>query len=610
MALEKMVKISWIAEYDRRTFIVSVATIAGFAFLIYKMFNLQIVKSKYYKSRAKKNRSLYYFITPARGNIFDRHKSIIAGSKKLSKIYFSPSEAPSNNSVIKNIAKLVGLNSTQLDKILTAIKINPNRIILIKNNVSGEVKRILLSQSLSLPGLLVVDDFERDYPFNDVFTHIVGYTGRPSKVDVKRGYSQVLANSNVKKGKFGLELSYDRKLRGKLGSIRLNTNALGIADIASTHETKPIKGDDLFTTLDSKVQQKASQLLAKYPQGSAVVMDLQTGHIIAMVSHPSFDPQVFNSRMTQETADKLFKNPHSMLINKTISAHYPPGSVIKPLVALYTMQNKTFDKDHTVNCEGKAHFGDRFYYCWKKGGHGNLNLADSIIQSCDTFFYEIGAKIDIVDFAKFCSKFGLGQFLQTDLLQEIDGVIPSPKYKFDKFREEWRVGDSLISMIGQGYFLTTPLQLTVMMARILTNKMITPTIVQHKNKSEFKTLNLNVEHIKQVQKAMLGVVNNYMGTAFMSSHIWKGSKEKMGGKTGTSQVKGFSNSEREDLVHLETTDFFSRPHALFTGFAPHKSPRFVATVVLDHNGAGSIAGNVASQLLKFVVDQYNNKSLL
>ena len=481
----------------------------------------------------------------------------------------------------------------------------------------------------------------RIYPQGNIVAHIIGYTGIFSKTDVKNG--NVISVPGLDIGKRGLEKYFDLQLRGMFGRKRNEVTSKGYIIDSQIHETT-ISGKDLQVSLDMRLQAFAFQRLEqgnynlvstddksikkqltnqknnkyldkKYvytnkknrivssESGSIIVMDIDNGEILCSVSTPSFNPNIFSNGLDIEEWNKLRNNKKSPLLNRSMSGLYSPGSTIKMAVALAGLEAGVIDYKTNHFCSGKKEFGNNDFHCWAKNGHGNVSLMQAIEQSCDVFFYEIGLKIGIDRIAEMLKKLGLGQYSNIEINDKAKGVVPNLDWKFKRDGIKWQLGETLNASIGQGFILSTPLQLVTMVSRIANGKVsVEPSLLLKKTNRKFDLLNINYDHIKFIKKSMEQVVVGKKGTARNYKIGLK--NNEMAGKTGTVQVVGISDLEREKgLLKNEDRPWKKRDHALFVGYAPVKKPKYAICVVVEHGGSGSsVAAPIARDVLKNILN--------
>ena len=375
-------------------------------------------------------------------------------------------------------------------------------------------------------------------------------------------------------------------------------NSVG-REIREISKQSSAKGKDINLTIDSSLQKFIHKELHNHKAGSIVVIEINSGEIIAMASTPNFDPNSIIKQPNNDYWKSINSNELSPLTNRSIQGLYSPGSTFKMIVALAALKKGVIDFNQTAFCKGKIEFGDRLYHCWKTLGHGNMNIENAIKQSCDVFFYELSKKVGIDSIAILAKEFGLGQIYDFGFHNEKKGIIPSKKWKKENYQENWYVGETLIAAIGQGYVLSTPLQLAVMIARIASNgKKIEPSIYKSTKKKEFKKINLQGKYFELVNNALYGVVNEQKGTAFKS----KSDLYKFSGKTGTSQVKKITIKEREkEDFRKKEKKWKNRDHAIFVGYMPSKQPKYAVSVIVEHGGSGaSVAAPIAKNIFDYL----------
>ena len=480
----------------------------------------------------------------------------------------------------------------------------------------------------------------RNYPFNESYTHVLGYVSEASEKDILN--NKTIKDTHVpglKVGKTGLEKTFEDELIGTNGFQRYEVNAYG-KRIRQIDHTDGLSGETIQLTIDTEIQKACNELL-KGMAGSISVMDIYTGEIVAMQSSPSFDPNLFLFGINQDDWQLIRNNPLKPLVNKTLSGLYSPGSTFKPIVALSALENEIIDENFKVKCTGKIEMYGQTYHCWKKKGHGIVDLKSAMKQSCDTYFYEIARKLGVDRLKETSIKFGLGEkVLNETFNNEKKGLIPDTKWKKNNLGKGWVIGETLITGIGQGYTQTTPLQLCLMTAQLANGGFkIYPKIIVEENGKTFEDIKLlmdknsknldvknnqlkkasdllsfinnekheclfkNSKNIKLVRDAIFASTNEVRGTSY-SSRI-EDPKYQFAGKTGTSQVKRITKADRE--LDLKTLDipYNERDHALYIAFGPYKNPRYALSIVIEHGGSGSsTAAPIAKKLFKLIIDRH------
>ena len=478
---------------------------------------------------------------------------------------------------------------------------------MVSDNLNWEQFSRINNYLYELTGVKSVLSISRIYPYNEDFTHVLGYVSQANEKDIAE-------NNEIKErfvpglrvGKTGLEKAFEKELLGVNDIQRFEVNAYG-KKINQIELQKGTKGKDIKLTIDKEVQNYCTELL-KDKAGSISVMDIYTGEIIAMQSSPSFDPNLFLFGINQDDWQLIRNNPLKPLVNKTISGKYSPGSTIKPIVALSALENGIVDTKFTVKCNGKTEMYGQTYHCWKKKGHGFVDLNNAMKQSCDTYFYEIARRLGVDRLSETAYKFGLGERVFDNLFfNEKKGLVPNTEWKRNALGKGWLLGETIITGIGQGYIQTTPIQLCLMTAQIANGGYkIYPKITTDQNNNEFdkfEPLFKNQRNIKIVQRSIYSSTNEVMGTSY-SSRI-NDPKYRFAGKTGTAQVKRITEEERELDLKTSEIPYEQRDHALYVAFGPYENPRYAMSIVIEHGGSGSsTAAPIAKKLFKLVIDRH------
>lgn len=565
-----------------------------------RLYFLQVYEADKYRTLSDENRISARILVPPRGVIYDRNGVPIANNKQNFQAMLVAEQANNVGETLEKFKKLMPLSEKEEARIFRDLKRYRRFVpIKLKEGLSWEdVSRVLLVAP-EMPGIIVDDGLSRDYPFGRQMAHVLGYVAAVSEKDLQTDGDPLLETPGFKIGRIGLEKKYESKLRGKGGNLKLEVNAVGrIMKEIEREDGTP--GEKLELTLDSRLQQKAYELFGE-ESGAAVLMDVNSGEILTFISMPSYDSNDFVQGVSQELYDALLHNEKQPLINKAIAGRYSPGSTFKMIVALAALESGAITRDTKVSCYGKMNFGNHLFHCWKKGGHGALNVVEALQHSCDIFFYEVAQKVGIDRIAAMARRFGLGAPTTLNFDDEKAGIIPDKAWKLANLKSPWQGGETLIAGIGQGYILTTPLQLAVMTARIANGGvMVEPSLtpVSKEKIKKYKNIGINPAYMALVKEGMCSVVNRPGGTALMSRFDYNG--QKMCGKTGTTQVKRISLQERQTgIIKQEDLPWKYRNHALFVGYAPHDRPRYAVAVLVEHGGGGSsVAAPIASALLK------------
>ena len=617
----------------RRMFIISAAKAVVVFGIVGRLISLQINESKKYKTLSDKNRFREWKFSPPRGLINDYFEREIASNKQVYQLHIVPENSENLEILIFRLKNILNLSERQILKIRRKIASQkPWDPVVISDNLTwSEFSKINLFLH-ELQGAEPVVSVARLYT-EPSSVHVIGYVSKASKKDLKtKDYLQNKIAAGTRVGKTGLENKLDSEVIGEVGYKRYEVNAYGkrIKEIS----IDPGKsGKNFRTTLDLDVQETAAKQL-EGKSGSVCVMDIYKGDIIAMVSSPVFDPNHFVHGIDQKNWDKLIKHRDKPLINKAIAGLYPPGSTIKLLAAISALENDVFNTKKIIRCTGSIELYGEKFHCWKKKGHGYMDMREGIKQSCDIYFYEVARLLGIDRLSETARNFGLGKQVLEGLVEERTGVVPNTSWKKRNIGKNWYLGETLHAGIGQGYWQTSPLQLCLMTAQIANGGYeIKPRIILNKENEEeskelekflnekkinsennsgfddfvfrykYKNLFNNPENIKFVQDALFGATNEPGGTSFGSRLTKK--DFVFAGKTGTSQVKRFTARQRELEIKNEDLPYKERDHALFVAFAPYKDPRYAISVVVEHGGSGSkSAAPIAKKVIKKVLEKH------
>ena len=603
----------------------------------WRLFDLQLVENRKYEKLSDDNQFNYRIIPPERGRILDRKMRLLAGNMDGFSLVLNWNKYLNVHQIIKKISNIIILNEKDIINFFNKIRHQKNNFskkILITKNLSQKDVSKLAVRSIEFPEISFSMSKRRVYPQGIIAGHITGYTGPYSDKNIQNS-----SLNEIEVGKRGIEKYFDVQLRGEFGRKRNEVTSKGhVIDSQIYENTKP--GLDVQVSLDMKLQAFAVERLERgnyelvsisnknikkqinklknftyvnnnyvfinkkkkivNPQsGSLIVMDVNNGEILCSVSSPGFDPNIFSRDLEVDEWDNVKNNLRSPLLNRSMAGVYPPGSTIKMAVALAALESGIIDYKTKFFCNGSKELGTSTFHCWAKDGHGNLNLMQAIEQSCDVFFYELGLKVGIDKIALMMKKLGLGQYYNIQIHDRAKGVVPNIEWKLKRDGLNWSLGETLNASIGQGYLLTTPLQLVTMVSRIANSKFaVSPSLIMSSENKKFNELNIDIEHLNFIKKAMEKVVVGRNGTA---RNYKIGSKNiEMAGKTGTVQVVRISEAEREQgLIKNEDRPWKKRDHALFVGYAPVLNPKYAVSVVVEHGGSGSsVAAPIARDVFK------------
>ncbi len=585
-----------------RSLIMAFGKLALMFVIIGRLYYLQVYQADRYKTLADENRISTRLLIPPRGVIYDRNQVQIATNKQNFQALIVAEQTLNVQETLDAFKKIMPLSDAEEERIKKDLRRNRSFVpIKIKDNLTWEeVSRIQLHAS-DLPGIIIDEGLSRYYPFGEKMAHVLGYVSSVSDKDVKD--DPLLEVPGFKIGKSGVEKLFEKDLRGQGGNLKLEVNAYGRI-MKEIERNDGIAGKRKDLTIDSRLQEKAFDLFGE-ESGAAVLLDVHTGEILAFVSVPSFDSNILAQGLNNEEWKALTGNMKKPLSNKAVSGLYSPGSTFKMIVALAGLEAGVIKPDTRSFCAGKMFLGNHAFHCWKKVGHGYINVVEALQHSCDIFFYETAQKLGIEKIAEMARRFGLGSKIDIGLDNEKAGLIPDKEWKLKRFGEPWQQGESLISGIGQGYILTTPLQLATMTARLVNGGYeVKPTFTKlsEKELQNLNKINVSKEHLDIIKEGMFAVVNKPGGTAYLSQFDYKG--QRMGGKTGTTQVRRISMKERQSGILKESElPWHLRNHALFVGYAPHDNPKYAVAVLVEHGGGGSsVAAPIASKILRAAIE--------
>jgi len=612
---------------SRRMFIIGAAQFIVFSGIIARLFSLQVTENKKYLTLSDKNRLREWRLPPVRGEFLDYFGNIIAGNLKIYQLHVIPEQVEDFRYLILRLKTILNLSNNDFKKIIKQKNKQKNwETLIISKNLTWEQFTKINYFLHELSGAKPVLSVSRDYPFSENYTHILGYVSEASEKDIID--NEKIKNNHVpglKVGKTGLEKTFENKLIGTNGVQRYEVNAYG-KRIRQIDYKDGLKGKTIRLTTDTEIQKLCNELL-KGLAGSISVMDIYTGDVIAMQSSPSFDPNPFLFGINQDDWQLIRNNPLKPLVNKTVSGLYSPGSTFKPMVALSALENNIVSKDFKVNCTGITEMYGQEYHCWKKKGHGIVNLKSAMKQSCDTYFYEVARKLGVDRLKETSIKFGLGEkVLNENFSNEKKGLVPDTTWKKNYLGKGWVLGETLITGIGQGYILTTPLQLCLMTAQLANGgfkiypkitvgendktaeeiKFLISESLKNPNEKKHKRLFKDPKNIELIREGMFASTNEIRGTSY-ASRI-EDPKYQFAGKTGTSQVKRITKEQRELNLTTSQIPYEERDHALYVAFGPYKNPRYALSIVIEHGGSGSsAAAPIAKKLFKLIIDRHEQR---
>ena len=594
--------------FNRRTALLLGGQVGLFSLLAARMYYLQVIESEKYKVLADENRISMRLLAPPRGRVLSRDGEVLAVNQLNYRVVVVPEQTGSVAATLDVISNILNLSEGERRRILREVARKRRFLpITIRDNLNWEDVARIAVNAQDLPGVSIDSGSNRYYPYGPEVSHLVGYVAPPAESDLTG--DPLLELPDFRIGRNGIERIYDLAMRGKAGTTQLEVNATG-RPIRELTRVEGEPGLDVTLTIDLQLQRKLNELIAHQESGAAVLIDVHTGEILALSSTPSYDPNEFSKGIPANLWRQLISDQRHPLNNKAVSGTFAPGSTFKMMTAIAALEQQVITPEQRIGCRGHVELGDAKFHCWKKGGHGPVDLVDGIKYSCDVYFYELARRTGIDKIAEVAKRYGLGQTVGIDLPNEKSGLIPTRAWKRATLGAAWAQGESLVNGIGQGYITATPLQLAVMTARLvnggyavqprLTRDLINGRVAAERPVQSWPQMSVSPQIVNLVLRGTRAVVNDPRGTAFKARIIDKQNPQfAMGGKTGTAQVRRITEEERRvGLRKPEQVPWRERDHALFVGYAPVDDPKYAVAVVIEHGGGGStVAGPIARDIL-------------
>ncbi len=591
--------------YRQRAAGALICILAAFLILLVRLYYLQIVQGHEFRRQSQNNCVRLQGIPPPRGLIFDRNGVLVVENRPSFNVSIVPREAKNPKRVVHKLAELLHIAPETLFPRLAEVRgARSFRPVLLRRDVSRDVVAIIEAHKLDLPGIVITVEPTRHYLEGKRASHLLGYLGEISREELKSGcFPDNRIGDFI--GKFGVEKAYEPYFHGKRGEQQIEVNALGqLTRVLKTDEA--ISGNNIYLTLDIGLQRKAEALLAGRV-GTAVAMDPSNGHILAMASSPAFDPNVFVEGMTHESWNDLASNEFRPMENKTIQGQYPPASTYKIVTAVAGLEEGVITEHTRMFCPGYYRYGDRTFRCWKRGGHGFMNVTDALAQSCDVFFYQVGEKLGVDRLAIHAKACGLGLPTGVDLDKEAKGLVPTSGWKLSRMGVPWQGGETLSVAIGQGFDLVTPIQMLSLISAVANGGIrYKPLVIRRIESSDgslvkkqvpvpLGRLSASEKTLQIIKKSLMDAVNKPTGTGWIA----RIAGVDVAGKTGTAQVVSMAEDYDDKEKSVESTRLRHRDHAWFIAFAPAEEPRVAVAVLIEHGGHGSrAAGPVAREMIK------------
>ncbi len=571
--------------------------------LALRMRQLQVKDSDRYFLLAEENRVNIRLIPPARGKIFDRNGLPVAENRQNYRVVLIREQTDDVEETLDQLERLIPISPRERERVLKEIKRKSAFVpVAVTENLDWDAFARVNSNTPVLPGVDLEVGLTRFYPEAETMAHVIGYVGRVSEKELAEdeGRSPLLQIPDFRIGKSGLETRAEDLLRGSAGVSRIEVNAVGRV-IRELDRKEGVAGADLQVTIDLDLQRYAAERLAG-ESAAAVILDIPTGDILALASAPGFDPNKFVFGISNEDWAALRDNEYHPMTNKPVSGAYPPGSTFKMVVALAALEAGVVSPGERVFCNGRYELGDRFFHCWRRGGHGQMKLVESLRESCDVYYYDVARRTGIDNIVAMARRLGLGERPDLPLSSINDGLLPTKEWKLARHNQSWGVGDTLNAGIGQGFVLATPIQLATMTARIASGEAVVPRLIRAIGGVPLpvaprEELGIPGGHLRHVREGMFEVMNHARGTGRKSRIAAEG--VEVAGKTGTSQVRRITKAERAaGVTRNEDLPWARRDHALFVSYAPYDNPRYAISVVVEHGGSGSgAAAPIAQDLM-------------
>jgi penicillin-binding protein 2 len=577
--------------FDRRSFVVG-AVQGGIGLLLAaRMGYIAVAENEKYEMEAESNRVNLTLIPPRRGWILDRNGSPLASNRADFRVDIIPERLINPDATITQLGELLRFTPVEVqdlrDKIAKAAGFQP---VQVADGLDYDTFAAVSVRLPDLHGVVPQRGFSRYYPTGPAVGHLIGYVGAASREEYEKEPTPLLLTPGYKLGKDGLEKEFEQVLRGEPGARRIEVTASGriVRDLDTRED---VQGKPIQLTIDGPLQDYAARRLG-LESGSVVVLDCLTGDLLCMASMPSFDPNSFSDGIGRVEYQMLSQNERVPLRNKVLKGLYPPGSTVKPMVAMSFLE-AGLDPSESTGCSGGLRVGNRVFHCWQRGGHGSVDMAKGIYQSCDVYFYHFAQRLGMEVIAPMAKRCGMGQEFALPVASQFFGTVPDPTWKLEKYDQPWAPYDTVNATIGQGYMLANPLQLAVMASRLATGNKIMPRLLLGRESPRFESMNFHGDHVQVIQQAMSDVVNG-PGTAGRAKLPIE--NVLMAGKTGTAQVVGLN------VGGGKGGQWKYRDHGLFIFFAPFDNPRYAGAVVIEHGGGSGAAYPIARDVMTFLFD--------
>jgi penicillin-binding protein 2 len=592
--------------FTRRALMLGGLQVGAFGFLAWRLQKLQVEQGERFATLAEENRLSARLLSPPRGRVLDRNGHVVAGNRLNWRALLVAEHTADVNATLETFSRIVPLADHERTRVEREVRRRRRFVpVIVREFLTWEEMARIEVNAPDLPGILTDVGTTRLYPEAEHLAHIIGYVAPPAERDMDG--DPLLQLPGIRVGRAGVERHHDQVLRGRAGAVQLEVNAVGRV-IRELDRREGVAGQDVEITIDTPLQKT---LRGKIEEGtSVVVMNARNGEVLAMVSQPSFDPNIFNSGVSGAQWRQWTSGRSTPLINKTTNGLYAPGSTFKMVMAVAALEARVTTPHERVVCPGHYDLGETRFHCWNRSGHGAVDMRTSLKVSCDVYYYEMAKRLGINRIAAMARRFGLGVDLDIELPGTRRGLVPTREWREAQGRP-WALGDTIVHGIGQGFYQLTPLSLAVMTARIASGRAVQPHLtraiggrpVRGSRPEDWPSMGIPDRDMRLMREAMWAVVNEGGGTA-QASRL-PGGYGMMAGKTGTTQVRRVSREQRERGFNVATMPREWRPHALFVGYAPHDNPLYAVSVIVEHGTSGSgAAAPLARDVLVYTFNRF------
>jgi len=596
--------------FTRRALMLGAGQLGLLGFLGYRLQKLQLEQGERYATLADENRISARLIAPPRGRVLDRVGRVVGANDLNWRVLLTAEQTQDVGATLETFSKIIPLTEQERARIEREVR-RRRRFVpaVVREFLTWEEMAKIEVNAPDLPGISIDVGTTRQYPWGEHLAHVVGYVAPPAEADIDG--DPLLELPGIRVGRSGIERFHDKILRGSAGTVQFEVNAVGRV-IRELDRREGARGQDIGISIDAELQKAVRNRIEEGT--SIVVLDARNGEVVAMASQPSFDPNLFSSGISSAQWREWTRNRATPLINKTTNGLYAPGSTFKMVVGLAALEAKTVTHTERVFCPGHYDLGDTRFHCWRRFGHGSMDMRAALKNSCDVYFYELAKRTGIDRITAMAKRFGLGVDLEIELPGTRSGFSPTRQWRINQGKP-WNLGDTIVHGIGQGFYQFTPLSLATMTARLATGRAVQPHLTHSINGKEVKgiraedwpLMGIPERDLKLMREGMWAVVNEQGGSG--GSGKLPASVGVLAGKTGSVQVRRVSREQRERGFRVETMPREWRPHALFVAYAPYDNPQYAISVVVEHGtSGGSAAAPLAREVMTDVMNRFNRSN--